>query len=160
MERKKTIYEGTIFTVIVILVTAHFMGQCVNGLCSEDWLIKNLIMGVIIEILSFFYLQKFISDGGLTVFQQTKNIKKLLNYYKKIRLFSIAAALYATCLMIQPYVIIKNNLKGTYLEILIILFFSLSVFTSTTKDINRIKNRRWLLLKKSRLMNLDFFNSN
>nr|MBR6100196.1 hypothetical protein [bacterium] len=142
MKRKRTIYEGIIVLGLMILVTAHFMGLCVNGLCSDEWLIKNLMLGTAFEAFLFFYLHKFLKGGALVLYHETNNPELLIKYYKKIRGYSIIVGIYSVILWIQPRAIDEAFINGTILTSSILVFFALSVFVTTSLSINRINNRR------------------
>ena len=140
--KSKTIYEGSIVLGIIMLVTAHFMGLCINGLCSEDWLIKNLIFGMVVECFSFYYLTKFIKAGGVTLYQRTRNPNALIEYYMRIRGVSFSLLIYAIVILIRPILLNSDSKNGIFVISIIIGIFSLTIFTSATKNINRIRNRR------------------
>ena len=140
--KSKTIYEGSIVLGIIMLVAAHFMGLCINGLCSENWLIKNLIFGMVVECFSFYHLTKFIKAGGVTLYQRTRNLNALIEYYMRIRGVSFSLLIYAIAILIRPISLNSDSKNGIFVISIIIGIFSLTIFTSATKNINRIRNRR------------------
>ena len=140
--KSKTIYEGSIVLGIIMLVAAHFMGLCINGLCSEDWLIKNLIFGMAVECFSFYYLTKFIKAGGVMLYQRTRNLNALIEYYMRIRGVSFSLLIYAIAILIRPISLNSDSKNEIFVISIIIGIFSLTIFTSATKNINRIRNRR------------------
>jgi hypothetical protein len=142
MKREKTIYEGVVISAIIILVVAHFIGLCVNGLCTQDWLIKNLVLCAAIILFFFVYLHKQIRTGGLILYRETANLGMVVNYYQRIRTCSTIGVFYAIAYSFLPDCFKQEAIKGNVITILIILFVSLSVFFTTTADISRIKNRR------------------
>lgn len=142
MKREKTIYEGPMVLGIIILVTAHFMGLCLNGLCSDDWLIRNLILGTAVEFFMFIYLHKQINEGAKTLYRETRNLGLIVNYYQKIRGYAFIGFFYVITFCMFPNTRKDNTIMGTILVAVILLIFSASVILQTTNSINRIKNRR------------------
>ena len=102
MKREKTIYEGPMVLGIIILVTAHFMGLCLNGLCSDDWLIRNLILGTAVEFFMFIYLHKQINEGAKTLYRETRNLGLIVNYYQKIRGYAFIGFFYVITFCMFP----------------------------------------------------------
>ena len=160
MKTKKVIYEGLIVAGIAVLATAHFMGFCVNGLCTQEWLIRNLVLGTGIELFAFVYIHKHIKEGGLTLYHETGNLDVVINHYRKVRLCAIIGIFYVIIFVMFPNTRTLEAIKGTYLTAVVLLIFALSVMFSTTSDIARIKNRRlWneLMYVKSRWFSSRFF---
>lgn len=160
MKEKKVIYEGLIVAGIAVLVIAHFMGYCVNGLCSDDWLPINLVLGTGLESFAFVYIHRHIKEGGLILYHETGKLDAAINHYRKVRMYAIFGIFYVAAFAMLPISRTPETIKGTYLTIIILLIFVISVLYSTTSDINRIKNRRlWkeLILVKSRWFSSRFF---
>jgi hypothetical protein len=140
--RKKTIYEGIIVLGIGILLIAHYVGQCVNGLCAENWLIFNLVGGMAAVAIALYYILSFAKDGGLTVYRETKNIESVISYYKKIRLVGLFGFVYSVFMWFKSSINLDGEYKGGFVTFAIILIASVIIVVVLSSHINRITNRR------------------
>ena len=147
--RKKVIYEGIIVLGIGILLAAHYVGHCINGLCAQNWLAFNVVGGIAAVALAVYYILSFARDGGLTVYRETQNLKKVLYYYKRIRLLGVFGFAYSICIWLKSTIRFEEFCKGDFVTFAIILIASVIVVVVMSSHISRINNRRWYKISKN-----------
>lgn len=94
MKKVNAIFEGVIFLWVWLIVAMTFLSMCLSGMCSPDWLFRNVVISSIAEIIFFVWIVVNIQKGTLDVLRETKNFLLVKALCKKVLYLSVVVALY------------------------------------------------------------------
>ena len=140
--RKDVMNEGILILGLGFLLCAHFMGLCINGLCSPDWVTKNLLLSIAVELVLCYSLYHYIYDSAVAVFRETKSIDEVISVFIRVRMYAIFGVFYSFAIWAFPGNIVEETIKGTMLTSSNLLIISISVIILTSITISNLRKRK------------------
>lgn len=145
MKTREVTKERLLILGILILVTAYFMGLCVNGICTSDWTIWNIAIALSLQVSSIVYMYDYLRDRAKELLENGYNVNRAINMYVRTRKCAVFGIFCSLALWAIPTNSDIQNFNGTVLTTLDLFTISLIVTiytTSVIKYLNKEKMRR------------------
>lgn len=68
----------------MFFVVATILCLCLNGICTEDWLVKNVILCSMAEVTLFVWMIVHIRKGTSEILKQTRSLQAVKSLYQRI----------------------------------------------------------------------------
>lgn len=94
MKKIGPILDGVIAIWFLLVVASTFLGMCLSGLCSPDWLKTNVVLGSVAEILFFVWLVRHIQRGASYLVRETKSLLVVRAFYLRVVFLSMIVVLF------------------------------------------------------------------
>ena len=95
MKKVEAIFEGTLFLWFWLIVAMTILSMCLSGMCSPDWVIRDVVISSIAEIILFVLIVVNIQKGTSEVLRETKNFLIVKALCKKVLYLSVIVTSYA-----------------------------------------------------------------
>ena len=95
MDKAKVVYDGVSLLGFFFFVVATFLCMCLSGICTEDWLTRNIIFSIIAEVILFIWIILRICKGRSEIIAETNNFNMVKDMYKSILILSGFGILFA-----------------------------------------------------------------
>ena len=109
MGKVRGIYEGFIALSFMFFVAASFIAISLLGLCTADWLPRNLIIGGIAEVVLFIWGIKFLKEGTIEIYNETNSPRLVKELYIRVLYLMLFSILFSLILIIFPYGILSSD---------------------------------------------------
>lgn len=147
MKKINAIFEGVIFLWIWLIVSMTILSMCLSGMCSPDWLFRDVVITSIAEIILFVWIVVNIQKGSLEVLRETKNFLMVKALCKKVLHLSVVVALYGLvtfCLsskLFNYYDISENEENAALIYLVNMLGVSSIIFFWMCVKIHKINRK-------------------
>ena len=130
MNSVRGIYSGFLALSFMFFVAASFVCICNLGYCTEDWLVKNLVIGYVAEAILFAWGISFIRKGSLEVLKETRSLKAVKELYNRVLFLSAFGMIFSLILLIFPYGMLNQKYTQTDSQTDPILIYALNIFVA------------------------------
>jgi hypothetical protein len=103
MNKVRGIYQGVFFLSFVFFIAASFICISLLGYCTEDWLLRNLLIGGVAELVSFFWGINSIKKGGYELLRETHSLKVEKELYMRILFLMGFGMMFSLIILVFPY---------------------------------------------------------
>jgi len=103
MNKVRGIYQGVFFLSFVFFIAASFICISLLGYCTEDWLLRNLLIGGVAELVSFFWGINSIKKGGYELLRETHSLKVEKELYMMILFLMGFGMIFSLIILVFPY---------------------------------------------------------
>ena len=84
MQKVRGIYQGFFALSFMFFIAATFICISLLGLCTEDWLPRNLVIASIAEVIIFIWGIVFLKKGASEVLEESHSVKLVKDLYVRI----------------------------------------------------------------------------
>ena len=133
---------------ILLLFVVSFLWMCVDGLCTPDWLLPNVILSCVGEVLLCYVLVRHIRRGATRL-----RGSRVKDFYKRIFLLSLLWILFGivwlldACGIFKAWSVRSTSGFGFSFNIILIALIFLVWMMIEIHKINK-RRKKWLNLKK------------
>jgi len=84
MNKVRENFSGFFLLSFMYLVAASFIYACLQGICDEDWLSKNLAIGYTAEAIIFVWSVRFLKNGASEIRKKSHGFKLVKKFFGRV----------------------------------------------------------------------------